>query len=102
MLPLWDFRLKVDSIVLQDAESDEVSFTQFRRGLHLRKGVNSVVRLDTAARLVIDSDAGIAVGHIGDNRIQSKTGIVGFQECARLSFEPGVEATLVPYKVVLD
>ena len=48
---------------------------------YLREGADGVVGVDAATVVIVDGHAFIAIGDIGNNRVQEESGIVWFQEC---------------------
>lgn len=65
-----------------------------------RESTYSVFRLITASLAIGDSHTGVTISNVGDGSVEAQPFIVFCQERACLAFEPGIESTLIPDKVV--
>jgi hypothetical protein len=57
--------------------------------------------LYAASVYLVNGDAAVGVGHVGDDGVQVQTGVLFFQEGGGFSLDDPVVATLIPGIVVL-
>lgn len=70
-------------------------------GRDLRECANGIFGSDAASILIIDRHAILVMADAGNYRVQTQSGIVGFQKRGSFALEPGLETTLINGKVIL-